>query len=195
MNRNKLALLSGLVLLATTQFVQAQANNKMVLLGLDLYKGVGTYTAITYGAGLSAAYHKPLEKNLVFTAKAGVSFYKAELYSIGSGFGYTGNPTTMYPGQFYSTFDETSITGIALPISAGLRQYLPTIVKGAHADVGIGARVGVSKFSTSFLFTPSVGYMLPLPGGNYLDFTLLLQTKLARGGTVIGLGVALGLPR
>lgn len=179
----------------SVQQAQAQANKRLLLLGADIYRGVGSYSAITFGAGLNAAYHKPLQNNLVLVGKAGLNYYKAEFYSVGTGFGYTGNPTTTYPGQFYSTYNETSVSGLTLPVTIGLRQYLPSIAKGAHADAGIGAEVGIYNASTSFLFAPSVGYMLPLKAGNYLDLNLSILTSFARGGTIVGIGAALGLPQ
>lgn len=89
----------------------------------------------------------------------------------------------------------TETHGFCLPLTAGPRLYLPTVLKGLHTGLNLGVDIAASKIMrTSLRFEPGVGYPLPLPGGRYLNITASLVTTFKRGDGVVGVSVAYGLP-
>ncbi|ANI90016.1 hypothetical protein A9P82_12425 [Arachidicoccus ginsenosidimutans] len=86
-----------------------------------------------------------------------------------------------------------------IPAQAGLKYYFPTTNLYIQGTAGAGfivdkKDVGADK-SASFIYTPQIGYLLPIAKNSYLDFGVNFrgQTKFVDGGksnNAIGLRVA-----
>lgn len=86
-----------------------------------------------------------------------------------------------------------------IPLSAGLKYYFPTTNLYVQGTAGVGFignkdDVGADK-SSSFIYSPQVGYLLNIGGKNYLDFAVKYESdakiyNAGKSNNFLGLRVA-----
>lgn len=86
-----------------------------------------------------------------------------------------------------------------IPVSAGLKYYFPTTNLYVQGTAGVGFvgnkdDVAADK-STSFIYSPAVGYLLNIGGKNYLDFAVKFESDAkiydkGKSSNFLGLRVA-----
>lgn len=153
----------------------AQNNQRLVLVGLTPGLGIGVYNGIGLSAGLDLRYQHPIAPNLALTAKTGIDVFRVK---------------SRYAEQFRQQYKTTA--GFSIPLTVGPRYYFP---KGLYTGLNVGADIGVSKLAvTSFRFEPSVGMLVPLRAGRYLDVGTSVNTSFNRGSGVFSFNFAYGLP-
>ncbi|GHB70593.1 hypothetical protein GCM10007390_25390 [Persicitalea jodogahamensis] len=167
---------------------------------MDALRGVGK-TTLDFGAGFNARVHYPVAPNLALTAKFGTELYKMSGFSYGlnsTGLAYGYNPIT---GWGFNRIEQrvgirySETRGVVLPVIVGARYYLPAVLKGLHADLGLGRDFAVTKtIRGTFRVEPGFGYTLTLGNGQFMDFSAVYVSGLQPGTNIAGLSIAYGFP-
>jgi len=195
-------LIGGILTVALRSASFGQMDKTMLFVGANLARGVGKYNGLGVGGGLNARLHYSLWPTLALTAQLGLEYYKIKYYDYLPGYSYLGYGYNAITGFGFNTINygpgyvyPVDTWGISLPITVAPRLYLPTLLKGLHADLNLGVDVAATRtMLTSLLVSPGVGYTLPLADGNFLDILIGYGTSLSRGSGVVGVSVAYGLP-
>ena len=193
-----LAILFFSVVIVSSSF--AQSDKIILYASVDALHGVRG-NGLNYGAGLNAKLQYPIAPNLALTARVGAEHYKIAGYSYGLGYPTLGYGYNLITGWGFNTpqyqvntfYYETR--GTSLPLTVGVRYYVPAVLNGLHVDMNGGVDAAVSEtLRNSVRLEPNVGYTLSLGNGHFLDLSLAYFNALKPRTGVIGLSVAYGIP-
>ena len=189
-----------LLLVTVTTAAFAQSDKVIIYGGVDALRGVRG-NGLNFGLGLNAKLQYPIAPNLALTAKIGAEHYKISGYSYGLGYynlGYGYNLVTGWgfnTPQYQVSASYYETRGTSLPVTVGVRYYIPAILEGFHVDLNGGMDIAVSEtLRHSVRLEPNVGYTLTLGNGQFLDLSLMYVNALQPRTGIIGLSVAYGFP-
>lgn len=197
MKKLLIILFFGIVFVPSTY---AQSDKTILYASVDAMRGAKG-NGINYGAGLNAKLQYPIAPNLTLTARLGLEHYKISGVSYGLGYPTLGYGNNLITGWGWNTpqyqvnalYYETR--GTNLPITVGVRYYIPAVLEGFHVDMNGGVDATLSEsLRSSVRFEPNVGYTLTLGNGKFLDLSLAYLNALKPRTGVFGLSIAYGIP-
>jgi hypothetical protein len=179
-----LAVLFGAVYSASAQYYYHNTNNNdsngdKLGIGIESGAAVGPVSGYYPEAGsISLRFEMPLNKSslkLLFTT--GYTFYASEGgYEVDYGYGYGGG------GTYYSGSVASFI-----PVEIGLKGYVSRRIF-LEGDAGVSFNVNTypgdyTGSTTAFIFSPAIGYTVPLGYSRQsFDFSLLYENRPETGG-------------
>ena len=153
--------------------VLAQDNNQILFVGLQAGYGIIPASVIGPLAGIDVHYQYPLGSDFVLTGRSGLETFAVK-------------------DQYKAVFDYYygTTTGLSVPITVGARYY---VYDGLYAALNLGVDIGRSGLAANGLrYEPAFGYALPLPNGDYIDFSTSFITSFRAGNGLFSAGVTYG---